>query len=287
MMRATRTLTLAVAFVACCPWPTLAASPQDALAAVLAAYTRLEPVNKPLGLSASDAETVQRMVVLNLRPQWGEIAGYKAALTSPPAQARFGVSEPVSGVLLDNMFTSTGAIIDRARAVKPVIEADLLVRVADERINDATTGAGILAFLSEAIPFLELPDLMYADMQGLTGADISAINAGARLGATGEPVDLTVLEDAAERLGAFTVKLVDGDGNVLGRGIGEALLGHPLEAALWLKNDLARRGYRLEAGDLLSLGSLGPPLAIDGLTRITATYEGLAESPVTIHLGFK
>ena len=157
-------------------------TPQAALAAVLGAYTDLEPLPRSLGLDTADAAEVQRMVVIALGPRLGEVAGYKAALTSAGAQARFGVDEPVSGVLLDNMFTATGATVSRDAAVRPVLEADLLVRVGDERINDADSVDAVLASISEIIPFVEIPDLMFADISGLTGADITAINAGARLG---------------------------------------------------------------------------------------------------------
>ncbi len=262
-------------------------TPRAAHDAVLRAYTDLEPLPGPFGLDPAEAAEVQRMVVLSLGPRYGEVAGYKAALTSPAAQARFGVSAPVSGVLLDNMFTATGATVSRASAVRPVLEADLLVRVADERINQADSPDAMLASLSEVIPFVEIPDLMFANLEGLTGADIAAINAGARLGVTGTPVPLRGLDDAMARLGAFSVTLTDGEGRTIGSGGGDALMGHPLAAALWLKNDLRRRGVRLQPGDLLSLGSLGAPVPLSGLARVKATYEGLTGHPIEIHVGVR
>ena len=100
-------------------------------------------------------------------------------------------------------------------------------------------------------------------------------------------MSLEGLDDVLSRLRTFTVTLTDGDGQVLGGGRGDALMGHPLAAALWLKNDLARRGVRLETGDLLSLGSLGPPISLMTLERVTAVYEGLARQPIEIHVGFR
>ena len=70
-------------------------------------------------------------------------------------------------------------------------------------------------------------------------------------------------------------------------GAGTALMGHPLSAAAWLKNEVQRQGYRLKPGDLLSLGSLGPPVPLAGLERVTATYEGLDGEPLEIHVGFR
>src|SRR5690606_21739992 len=86
-------------------------SPQQVLADAVSAYTALVPMPGGTVLDAAQAAEVQRMLILTLRPRFGEIAGYKAALTSPAAQQRFGVDGPLAGVLLENMFTSTGSIV--------------------------------------------------------------------------------------------------------------------------------------------------------------------------------
>lgn len=269
------------------PTGALHADVGSVLARSAAAYGSLAPIAEASGVDIGEAERIQRMLVLNLRPRFGEVVGYKAALTSPAVQQRFGVSRPLTGVLLENMFTSTGSIIDRDAAVRPVLEIDLLVRVGDERINEAASREQVLAALSEVIPFVEVPDLMYASDVAIGAADIVAINAGARLGVAGVPVPLAGMSDAAERLAAFTAEMVDGEGRVLASGRGSALMGHPLDAVLWLKNDLGRQGYRLKTGNLLSLGGIGPPVPLEGLKRVTATYRGLAEHPLEIHIGIR
>ncbi|KAA3633176.1 MAG: hydratase [Proteobacteria bacterium] len=278
---------LLAATLALSPVDVALSSPEQALGRAYAAYASLSPIMAGSGLDMIEAERLQRALVLNLRPRWGEVVGYKAALTAPAVRERFGVAAPVTGVLLENMFTTTGSVIDSALAVRPVLEADLLVRVGSEAINDATTRGEVLAALSEVIPFIEIPDLMYDDEVALTGPDIVAINAGARLGVVGEPVAIGGLDDALNRLAAFQVEVVDDGGRVVAEGEGTSLMGHPLDAALWLKNDLKRQGYRLKAGNLLSLGGMGPPVPIGGLERVTATYRGLGDRPLTIHVGFR
>ena len=54
-----------------------------------------------LGKSGSieDARCTQQKVVAALESHLGPVIGYKAGLTSKPAMDRFGVNEPVSGVL--------------------------------------------------------------------------------------------------------------------------------------------------------------------------------------------
>ena len=263
------------------------ADQKQALADAVNAYSQLSPIKSAPELSLEQAEEVQKLLILTLRPQWGEIVGYKAGLTAKPAQQRFGVEQPVSGVFLENMFTSTGSTIDSNAGVNLLLEADLLVRVKDDSFNQASNAAEALSGLSQVIPFLEIPDLMFAKDVALSGSNIIAINVGARYGVMGAPIALDTLDDAVTRLKNFQVQLEDENGHEIGSGKGEALMGHPLTAAIWLRDSLKRQGIELKAGDLLSLGGMSKPRPLKGLQRVKAIYTGLSQEPVTILIGVR
>jgi 2-keto-4-pentenoate hydratase len=93
----------------------------------------------------------------------------------------------------------------------------------------------------------------------MDGPNLLAINVGARhgRGGRGDPVEAT--EAFAARLGTMTVVMENGE-RELARAPGTALLGHPLNVLPWLAQDLASRGQRLRAGDLVSLGGFSPAL---------------------------
>lgn len=56
-----------------------------------------------LGISTkADGRCAQEKLVTALSPAWGAPVGYKAGLTSAPAQAKFDVDEPVSGQLFES-----------------------------------------------------------------------------------------------------------------------------------------------------------------------------------------
>ncbi len=58
-------------------------------------------------------------------------------------------------------------------------------------------------------------------------------------------------------------------GEVLTSGTGGACLGHPVNAVVWLANEVAARGEPLQAGEIVLSGSLGALLPIES----GATYE--------------
>lgn len=212
-----------------------------------------------------------------LTGELGRPVGFKAALTTPAAQARFGVTEPVLGVLLDHMILPDGSTLPARFAARPVAEGDLLVRVRDASINSAATDLELLAGLDAVIPFLELADLLLATNVAPTGPLLTAINAGARAGVRGAPIPLETSAEQLERLAAVQVVLTDERGATLGEGSAAALLGHPIHAVRWIRDELLRRDEKLRKGDLLSLGSLTPLVPIEGQARITATYRGLRD----------
>lgn len=256
--------------------PALAACPDDAavdaLAADLAAYepATLEAVPE----SMEDALCMQSMLVERLAETVGEPIGYKVGLTSKPAQERFGAIAPVRGVLLDTMILDDGATVGRF-ASRGLFEADMLVTVRSDEINLATTPMEVLRHLESVQPFIELADLVVAEGQPLTPETITSFNVGARAGVAGDEVRARPTEAFLDELRTMTVRMsTSSEGEVLSVP-GAAVLGHPLEAVLWLLND----GVKLEAGDVVSLGSFGAPQPARPGQTVTVAYEGLANSP--------
>ena len=121
----------------------------------------------------------------------------------------------------------------------------------------------------------------------LDGAQLMAINAGARLGVLGESVRLPATDESVKRLADMQIDLLDQTGARLGGGKGADVLDNPLNAVLWLAESLRAEGKSLKNNDLLSLGSFSallPPKA--GLTA-TVRYTGLSFVPVEVSVRFE
>lgn len=256
--------------------PALAGCPApeavDALAADILAG---RPAAVPEVATMADGLCAQAMLVERLAASWGAPAGHKAGLTSAPAQNAFGVTAPVRGRLFGDRLLEDGASLPAAFGALPRYEADFVVEVGDAAINAATTPAEVMANLAALHPFIELPDLVVADPRSLTGPKITAINVGARTGVLGPALPVADAAALTAALAAMQVVVRDGSGAELARAPGAAILGHPLNAVLWLIAD----GVTLQPGDLVSLGSFGPLLVPQPGLAVTVTYEGLPGNP--------
>ena len=251
-------------------------------------YAAKTPADTMEGLSDADGACSRAKFNAILAKQFGKVVGYKAGLTNPAVQKRFNTDKPVWGKLYQGMVLPSGATVDAAFGARPLYEADLLVRVKSADINQAKTLLEVLASVDQIIPFIELPDLLVQAPPKLNGAGVSAINVGARLGVAGQPMDVPTLP--AERtalldaLRDMTVVVTDGTGAALGQGKGADLLGHPLNAVMWLAGALAQEGLAMQPGDLISLGSFSALLPPRAGQSATVSYNGLpGAAPVRVN----
>jgi 2-keto-4-pentenoate hydratase len=233
-------------------------------------------------LTLEKAQQIQDNFVALLIPSHGKIVGYKAGLTNKEIQAKFQSDRPVSGVLLKKMLLENGAVVPVNFGTRPLLEGDLMVRVSSEKINTATTPQEVLSAIDAVIPFLEMPDLVYAENVKLTASEIVAINVGTRLGILGQPIPVNNVEEWQEKIKKIDLVLFDSEGKQLAKGNSQALLGDPIKVILWLRDDLKARGKSLKKGDLLSLGSLTPAIPIKSAIAIRAQYSGLNSDPVEV-----
>ncbi len=250
----------------------------DEVARLAAAIESRQPAPTPEGLSNVDGECTRAKLNKVLQARMGAPIGYKAGLTNPAVQKRFNHDSPVRGTLYKPMLLANGATVDAAFGARPVFEADLLVRISDTSVNQAKTPQQVQAAIDQVIPFIELPDLVVAAPPKLNGAAINAINVGARLGVTGTPLPVPPNPAFADSLRDMLV-VVRGDGAEIDRGKGSDVLEHPLNAVIWLAQDLAREGLSLKPGDLVSLGSFSRPLPPKAGQAIEVEYVGLPGNP--------
>jgi len=240
------------------------------------------------GITLEWAMKIQADYVALISKEYGPPIGYKAGLTNVAVQEKFGVSHPLRGTLLEKMLFKTGVELEASFGVRPFHEGDLILRVGDESINQAQSIEDVIKYVDAAIPFIELPDIIFSKQVKINGPALAAINVGARYGVMGEPVPIEATATWIERLKNFKLQVLDENGNVLAEGTGSNLLDHPLNVVLWLRNSMLAEGKSLKKGDLLSLGTITNLMPAKAGTTIRAVYIGLDPGgPVEVSVKFK
>ena len=239
-------------------------------------------------MTMDQAMKIQGDFVKAIGPTFGKVVGYKAGLTNANVQKAFGVTAPVRGTLMEKMLMKSGAEVPADFGARPLYEGDLILRVKSDKINRAKTPMDALKYIDAAIPFIELPDLAYAKDVKINGPAITAINVAARYGVIGKPIPIKASKAWMDRLKNFKLQILDDKGTMLIEGQGSAVLDHPMNVVLWIKDSLNAEGKKLKRGDLLSLGTITKLTPTSPNTIVRARYIDLdPKGPVEISVKFK
>jgi 2-keto-4-pentenoate hydratase len=226
-----------------------------------------------------DAVCARDKLVQALSESQGQVVGYKAGLTAKAVQERFKWNSPVAGLLLEKMVLNDGAAVPAAYGARPVWEADMILVVKDEGVNQVKTPEEALRHISGMRPYIELNDVALGPNEKIDGLQLIAINVAARLGVAGPEVPLEDTPETVQRLAETKIVATDESGATLAEGVGAATLGNPLSAVVWLAEDLAKSGRKLKAGDLISVGTFSPLTPPKPGQTVTIQYEGLPNTP--------
>ena len=82
-------------------------------------YAAKAPATNPPALSEEDAACTRAKFNVLLEKQYGRVIGYKAGLTNPAVQKRFGYDKPVWGKLYQGMVLNDGATVDATFGARP------------------------------------------------------------------------------------------------------------------------------------------------------------------------
>ena len=235
---------------------------------------------RPRDLEAGYAlqDEVSRLMT---RSGHGQPIGWKVGSTTPSMQQLLQVPQPAAGRMFTSSLLTADQTIDFGRYRRPAVECEIAVRLArplDAR-DAVPTREEIVAAIDSLHPAIELVDDRYGDFAA-TGAALMVADHFFHSGLVlGEAVPGWRALDLAALRGSTWV---NGEERCAGRGAD--VLGHPLNSVAWLATHLARRGQRLEAGDIITTGSLPLPhwaqagqqveIRIESLGRVALSFSG-------------
>ena len=205
---------------------------------------------------------------------WGEIAGWKIALTSKAMQQMTGVDQPAAGAIFSAVVLPSPARIDVGAFHHLGVEFEVAVRLAGDLPagGGPWTRASVAEQVAACMPAFELVEDGKADYKTLDAFTLVAQNAwngGVVLGSPVTDWRGLDLESAVTRCW-----INDAPG---GQGKTGDALGHPFEAVAWLANLLNRRGGMLRRGMIVMTGSSITTKFPAAGDRIRFAVDGLGE----------
>lgn len=200
--------------------------------------------------------------------------GRKIGLTSRQVQSQLGVDQPDYGVLFANMETGQNNPIDTGRLLQPRIEAEVALILGHDLPHADCSGGELIRATECVAPALEIVDSRVRGWE-IGIVETIADNASSGLFVLGGPVRR--LEGLDLHSCRMTLTCADEE---VSHGDGAACLGHPLNAALWLAREVARRGSPLRAGEVVLTGALGPMVPVRADEHYRAEIEGLGSVSV-------
>ncbi len=219
------------------------------------------------GLDIAQAYAIQRSLVAANLPG-DRICGFKAALTTGPAQERFGLNEAAAGVLLDSMRRTGRTDLVLSQFYRPMIELEVAFVVGKRIDRPLEDVSALKTHIRSALASIELPDLRFADMEEVSGMDIIAVNTVASAFMVGNEVP-----GAKQDFSQMEVKLTLDD-NTIKEGSGPGFTGDPWAAVLKLVNHTVGQGWVIKPGQILLSGAMGGLIPVEE-GNYEARFSGL------------
>lgn len=241
---------------------------------------RRQVLSLPEGAAPRDAEeaaAVQRELARRL----GVIvpAGFKIGATAKRMQDYLGLTGPGAGFIAPDDLLDSGAEVPFVSLFRPGVECELAVRLGADLPPEPCDEARAAAAVAALFAAIELVENRYGDLKELGTPSLIADQLFHRAAIIGAPLaDWTTLDPAALR-GRITL-----DDAVKGEGLGAELMGHPLRGLAWLAgSEVAAAFGGLREGQVVLLGSVTPPIWLDGPALVEVSFPPLA--PAVLRLG--
>ena len=205
-------------------------------------------------------------------------AGFKIGATARRMQDYLGLPGPLAGFIAEAGLHGSGSTLSVASFLHPGVECELAVVLAHDLAPGPCSDAQATAAVGELMAAIEVVENRYGPLDVLGSPTLVADQVFHAAAILGEPYPGWRDLDLRSLAGGVSV-----DGHDRGAGTGADLLGDPITALAWLaaSEEVAAFGG-LRAGQVVMLGSVCPPIWLDGAAEITVRFPPLAT--VTLHL---
>ncbi len=228
------------------------------------------------GITVDDAYRIQlRILKLRMETDHERVVGKKIGVTSAVVQKTFGVEQPDFGHLLSGMQLHDGDTVPTDRLIQPRAEGEIAFVLKSDLAGPGIRPEDVLAATDCVRACFEIVDSRIRDWK-IKIEDTVADNASSGMFVVGRqsvPVAKADLTGCRMRL--------EKNGETVGTGTGAASMGSPVNAMVWLANQLGSLGIVLRAGEIILSGSLGPLVPVVRGDGMKLSIEGIGETSVS------
>jgi len=249
-----------------------------AIAELRANRRLLEPLASGLAPETAEQGAAAQVALARLTAAMPP-AGFKIGATAPRMQAYLGLTGPVAGFMPAPGLHRSGVRLAYADFVRPGVECEVLVRLAHDLPARACTVEQARAAVGALFAGIEIVENRY-------GADPAVIGVPTLM------VDQVyhaacVMGEATEDWQGLDIPTLGGrmrvDGRIVGEGHAGDLMGDPFNCLAWLAGSVEVAAFGgLRAGQIVMLGSVTPPVWLDGPCAVDVTFDRLSSVTLTL-----
>lgn len=188
------------------------------------------------------------------------VAGWKIAATSAAGQQHIAVSGPIAGPVFAHRVRADGAQIRLENNRMRMAECEIVFRFG-RALAPRPHGYArdeVLAAVASLQPGIEAPDSRFMQFERAGEAQLIADCACTNDMLLGAPV---ALDPRVQQLPALEVRAAVSDGRSPD-GRGGNVLGDPVDALVWLVNELGGAGQNIETGQFVTTGACVAPIPV-------------------------
>lgn len=225
-------------------------------------------------MTIADAYKAQKLQADRRIAGGARVVGKKVGLTSKAVQNMLGVHRPDFGYLFSDMGVPSGGNVSRASLVQPKIEGEIAFVLKHDLRGPGLSAADVLRATEGVMACFEIVDSRIADWK-IGIIDTVADNASSGMFVLGDrlvdpsSIDLMLCGMVMEKNGEVTVT-----------GAGAAALGSPVNAVVWLANQLGEFGVPLLAGEVILSGALGAMVPVAAGDHFKLSIGGVGSCSV-------
>ncbi|MGX1024369.1 2-keto-4-pentenoate hydratase [Psychroflexus sp. MBR-150] len=213
------------------------------------------------------AYQIQQLVTQKKLAEGAKSVGKKIGLTSFAVQKQLGVDEPDFGVLTDEMQIKNHAKLSSENLMQPKAEAEWAFVLKHNLDVENITLIDVKNAIDYAVVAIEIVGSRIKNWN-IKITDTIADNASASHFVLGsKKIEWSKIDMVNCEMKMFK------NSNIVSEGNGQACMGNPLKAVLWLAQTMQKHHQPLQAGEIILSGALGPMTVIEKGDRLSASID--------------